>query len=125
MKLDGQGVGTNHPDSRSRMLTEILIARLERQGVFRRRFRATWTHWQRILGLCATVLLLCVEAGIAQEPFEIVLRGGRVMDPESALDAIRNVGIHDQKVAAISKEPLIGREILDVSPDYARTVIRC
>ena len=50
----------------------------------------------------------------AAEPLELVLRGGRVMDPESGLDAVRDVGIRDGRVAALSVEPLAGLEVLDV-----------
>lgn len=51
----------------------------------------------------------------AAQTYDIVLRGGRVMDPESGLDAIRDVGIRDGRVAAIAPGPLQGREVVDVS----------
>jgi hypothetical protein len=35
-----------------------------------------------------------------------------VMDPETGLDAIRNIGIRDRKIATISKESLQGRTTL-------------
>ena len=41
-----------------------------------------------------------------------MLEGGRVMDPETALDAVRNVGIRDGKIARISAEPLTGRRVI-------------
>ena len=41
------------------------------------------------------------------ELFDLVLVQGRVMDPESNLDAIRNVGVRGGRIAAISTE--IGR----------------
>ena len=37
------------------------------------------------------------------------------MDPESGLDAVMNVGIIGGSIAAISSDPLDGREIVDVS----------
>ena len=38
--------------------------------------------------------LLCAGiAGAATPSYEVVIAGGRVMDPESGLDAVRNVGI--------------------------------
>ncbi|MEP7337815.1 MAG: amidohydrolase family protein [Acidobacteriota bacterium] len=46
--------------------------------------------------------------------FDIVLAGGRVMDPESNLDAVRNVGIRGGKIAAISTKPMRGRTVVDV-----------
>lgn len=45
--------------------------------------------------------------------FDIVISNGRVMDPESGLDAIRNIGIRDGKIAAISHQPLQGKQSID------------
>jgi N-acyl-D-aspartate/D-glutamate deacylase len=52
----------------------------------------------------------------AQSParFDIVLANGRVMDPESNLDAIRHIGIRAGKIVAISTRPLRGRTVVDV-----------
>jgi len=47
--------------------------------------------------------------------YDIVLAGGRVIDPETKLDAVRNVGIIQNRIAQISSEPLQGKEVIDVS----------
>lgn len=47
--------------------------------------------------------------------YDVVLTGGRVIDPETKLDAIRNVGILNNRIAQISSEPLQGKEIINVS----------
>lgn len=47
--------------------------------------------------------------------YDIVLTGGRVIDPETKLDAIRNVGISNNRIAEISTAPLKGKEMIDVS----------
>jgi cytosine/adenosine deaminase-related metal-dependent hydrolase len=47
--------------------------------------------------------------------FDIVLVGGRVIDPETKLDEVRNVGILNSRIAQISSEPLKGKEIINVS----------
>ena len=47
--------------------------------------------------------------------FDIVLSGGRVIDPETKLDAIRNVGIRDGRIVEISSNSLTGKETIDVS----------
>lgn len=47
--------------------------------------------------------------------YDIVLKGGRVMDPETGLDAIRHVGITGDRIAAISEADLVGKTVLDVS----------
>ena len=47
--------------------------------------------------------------------YDIVLKNGRVIDPETKLDAIRNVGIINKRIVQISAEPLQGKEVIDVS----------
>jgi N-acyl-D-aspartate/D-glutamate deacylase len=47
--------------------------------------------------------------------YDLVLQGGRVMDPASGLDAVRNVGIRAGRVAAVSEEPLEGGRTIDVT----------
>ena len=85
--------------------------------------RCTHTYFRRYM-LIETVLLaaliigpfmpvLSVPAQSAAE-FDIVLANGRVMDPESNLDAVRNIGIRAGKIAAISARPLRGRTVVDV-----------
>jgi dihydroorotase len=49
------------------------------------------------------------------QTYDLVLRGGRVMDPESGMDQVMNVGITGGSIAAISAGPLQGREVVDVS----------
>ncbi|MGA2415260.1 MAG: amidohydrolase family protein [Candidatus Sulfotelmatobacter sp.] len=46
------------------------------------------------------------------QQYDLVLEGGRVMDPESSLDAVRNVGIRDRKIVRISSEALSGRRVI-------------
>lgn len=54
--------------------------------------------------------------GCAQPPtYDVVLTGGRVIDPASGLDAVRNVGIQDGAIAAVSEEELQGATELDVA----------
>jgi N-acyl-D-aspartate/D-glutamate deacylase len=63
---------------------------------------------------CALILTAFTQEQSATL-FELVLTGGRVMDPESGLDAVRNIGISDRRVAAISAGQLRGKQVLDVS----------
>jgi N-acyl-D-aspartate/D-glutamate deacylase len=63
------------------------------------------------------------------EPLDLVLANGRVMDPESGLDAIRNVGIRDGKIMAISEGELEGSRVIDaagrvVAPGFAGSAVR-
>jgi len=52
-------------------------------------------------------------ASNAAETYDLVIANGRVMDPESGLDAVRNVGIRSGKVAAISSGSLEGKQTID------------
>lgn len=63
------------------------------------------------------ILSQFIKSSIAQPNliYDIVLTGGRVIDPETKLDAIRNVGITNGRIAQISSEPLKGKEIVEVS----------
>ena len=67
--------------------------------------------------LCLFLILFLVGELKAQSPvqYDIVLEGGRVIDPETKLDAIKNVGILNNRIAQISSEPLQGKEIINVS----------
>ena len=58
------------------------------------------------------LLWLIGVLGAQTAQYDLVIAGGRVMDPESGFDAVRNIGIRDGKVAAISQEPLAGRIVL-------------
>lgn len=47
--------------------------------------------------------------------YDLVLSGGRVIDPETKLDAIRNIGIINNRIAQITTEPLKGKQEINVS----------
>jgi dihydroorotase len=48
------------------------------------------------------------------QQYDVVLAGGRVMDPASNVDAVRYVGIRGGRIAAISARPLRGQAVVDV-----------
>ena len=48
-----------------------------------------------------------------QAPFDVVIANGRVIDPESRLDATRFVGVRNGKIAAISATPISGKTTID------------
>lgn len=71
-----------------------------------------------LASLAATVAAIKPVASFAQShvvprgnepgPYDLVIKGGRVIDPETGLDAVRDVGIKDNRIAAISESPLQG-----------------
>jgi N-acyl-D-aspartate/D-glutamate deacylase len=55
------------------------------------------------------------SATVSAQQYDLVLEGGRVMDPETGLDGVRNVGIHDGKIVRIASEALSGRRVVHAS----------
>ena len=79
------------------------------------------------LGAATALLLFGIARptpAFAQDvTYDVVIVNGRVMDPESGLDAVRNVGIGGGKIRAISSGALKGKQIiyakgLVVSPGF-------
>jgi Amidohydrolase family len=64
-----------------------------------------WLSLAGIVGGCA----------LAAQPasYDLVILGGRVIDPETRLDGARNVGIRDGRIAAVSESPLEGQTTID------------
>ena len=64
------------------------------------------------------LLALCLAFAaplVAAQQYDLVLEGGRVLDPETHLDAVRNVGLRDGKIARITDAPLSGRRVIHAS----------
>lgn len=61
-----------------------------------------------LLGLALSPVVLAQRG-----EFDIVIANGRVIDPESKLDAVRFVGINGKRIAAISATPLKGKRAID------------
>ena len=55
---------------------------------------------------------LLASSFLSAQQYDLVLEGGRVMDPETGLDAVRSVGVRDGKIAKISASTLEGRRII-------------
>jgi len=62
-----------------------------------------------IFSLC---LLMSLAAIAASQQYDLVIEGGRVIDPETGLDAVRNVGVRDGKIVRISSEALSGQRVV-------------
>ena len=66
------------------------------------------------------VALMVVFSGLAvipaqAEDYDLVILNGRVIDPETMLDAVANVGIKDGTIAVITTKPISGRETIDAT----------
>jgi len=80
---------------------------------------------KRILTALLVVGLLTAYPVMAQD-YDVVILNGRVMDPETMFDAVRNVGIMDGRIATITKEKITGKETIDakghvVAPGFIDT----
>src|SRR5678815_319971 len=74
------------------------------------------TSRARLAGLVAALPALAALVGLSsctQARYDLVIANGRVMDPESGLDAVRNLGIQNGKIAAISERELTGAQTID------------
>lgn len=70
------------------------------------------------LGAAASLVALAVVlAGACRSAprYDLVIANGRVMDPESGLDATRHLGVREGTIAAISEAPLAGDRVIDAS----------
>ena len=64
----------------------------------------------------------------SQGEYDVVILNGRVMDPETKFDGVRNVGIKDGIIKTITKEKIEGKETIDatglvVAPGFIDTHI--
>jgi len=90
----GDGIlGEMRSSSRARFKSPALIAVLVVAGAA---FALTWRN----------------PSGVS-ETYDVVILNGRVMDPESGLDAVRNVGVKAGKITAISDRALQGTTTID------------
>ncbi len=69
------------------------------------------------MGLALTWVTLSIagkaSSEVASEKYDVVIANGQVMDPESGLDAVRNIGISGGKIRAISAGALQGNTTVD------------
>src|SRR5215831_10396395 len=49
------------------------------------------------------------------QTYDVVIQGGRVIDPETGLDAVRNVGIAQGKIRKISAATLDGKRVISAT----------
>jgi N-acyl-D-aspartate/D-glutamate deacylase len=78
----------------------------------------------RIVSLVLLVALTMLPSFSSTErTYDLVILNGRVIDPETKTDTVRNLGISGGKIKTISRSPLNSREVIDarglvVSPGF-------
>ena len=90
--------------------------------------RAQSGRVQMIRSFCFTILMASATLSLLAcsqppEPYDVAINNGRVIDPESQLDAVRSLGIRAGKIVAVSRVPLEAHEVVDaagltVSPGF-------
>src|SRR5215831_8193332 len=65
--------------------------------------------------IAVALLVIASGSASAQARHDLVLHNGRVIDPETSLDAVRDVGISNGQIVAISEQPLLGKRVIDAT----------
>ena len=85
---------------------------------------------RRLPAVLQAVVVLCMTTFTAipafAQTYDVVILNGRVMDPETNFDGVRNVGVNNGKITAITKEQITGTETVNaeghvVSPGFIDT----
>lgn len=91
----------------------------------RRRHRILY-HWRQIRlcpgDPCMARPVLSLAPNPAAAQYDLVLQGGRVMDPETGLDAVMIVGIRDGRIAAILAEAMRLRPTAPSQPTQSSSI---
>src|SRR5438046_3013106 len=74
-----------------------------------------WWKWAAPAVLLTATVVITAGSGASngKETYDLVIANGRVMDPESGLDAVRNMGIRGGKIAVIATGPLEGKQTME------------
>ena len=67
----------------------------------------------RIVFVSAILALASADGAGAQEPYDVAIVGGRVIDPETGLDAVRSVGIRGDLIAVVTDDRLDATTFID------------
>jgi N-acyl-D-aspartate/D-glutamate deacylase len=72
----------------------------------------------RVLGLPVLALALLTacsasDVRLANGPNDLALVGGRVIDPESGLDAVRNIAVREGRIVAVTEEAVVALDTID------------
>ena len=57
--------------------------------------------------------IFAIAAATGTDVYDLAVLNGRVMDPETKLDAVRNIGVKDGRIVVITKDKIKGRESIN------------
>ncbi|MCP4256197.1 MAG: amidohydrolase family protein [Planctomycetes bacterium] len=81
---------------------------------------------KKFISTLTIAMILLLFASAHAKEYDIVINNGRVMDPETMLDTVRNVGIKDGRIVTITEDEISGEETIDakglvVAPGFIDT----
>ena len=81
-----------------------------------------------VLSLVVLITSSTCTTSSTQDAYDIVILNGRVVDPETAFDAVRNVGVRDGRIITITANAIQGAETIEasglvVSPGFIDTEV--
>ena len=63
--------------------------------------------------LVFSALVVCILSPLCAQDYDLVIKNGRVIDPETKFDEVANVGIKGGRIARISTEALAAKEAIE------------
>ena len=72
-------------------------------------------HMRFAVLMLVTLLATAMPFSVFAETYDVVINNGRVMDPETNFDGVRNVGVKDGKIVIITEDAIKGKETIDAS----------
>jgi hypothetical protein len=61
------------------------------------------------------VMAVASPSQVVAQTYDVVINNGRVMDPETNFDGVRNVGVKDGRIVVITEDAISGKETIDAS----------
>ena len=65
--------------------------------------------------LTLSIICLTINSISLAQDYDLVIHGARVVDPETMLDQVRNIGITGKQISIITTEEITGKSVIDAS----------
>jgi dihydroorotase len=71
--------------------------------------------FMRLLRATLFVLFPLLTSALGQQTYDLVIKGGKVIDPHTGIDAVRDIGIRDHKIAAVERDIPEGKALKSIN----------
>ncbi|MCE8556576.1 D-glutamate deacylase [Ruegeria pomeroyi] len=68
-----------------------------------------------VASIAFAVAMAAAALPVIAQTYDVVINNGRVMDPETNFDAVRNVGIKDGTIVVVTEDAITGTETIDAT----------